>query len=640
MNRLDELLLLWEDQGITEQELTELKQLLASPECRAQAAAHVLLTGVLLESVRAQGAVLSRKSASDSALRAGPCGSARQARSPSRLRVARVTGLAAALLLAMGGIVWHCFQVSESNPVFAQLEQVQGEAFVVSKEQRWPAQTGQELARGQGVATQGAASEAVVHIGEHNARLKLGGDTLLFTAAEAEEASGKPTVVLVQGELQVEVNRLLGRKRLAVQTPLGVAVAEVDQTALFTSEAAGVVVVRGEAVFTHAATGKTIRLKGGEYVAVAGDEVYAARFFASNPKVWSTFPPGFTDLVSVAFSADGNKLAAATHVRNGAGVRLGSVDCSAFLELPGNRCVAISPDSQVLAAGEWGKVLLYEIAGGKLLRVLEKRGARLNVRSLAFSPDGRWLATGKGTKELGGEIEVWNWRTGELAWSGREHVRGITSMAYSPDGQLLATASWDKTVVIWDTAAKQAKTCILMTDGQVARSLAFAPDGQTLAIACGPVDPRMREPGTIKLWDVASETVRVTLRGHGRAVTSIAYAADGRTLVSGSADTTVRFWDLTTARQYGMLKGHKAEVGFEGLAVALSPDGAWLATMSFDHTVKLWRLTRSKNTLPLAAQERFAPAHPASDTPFLQTLSGHNTLNPDNVMLPSRLLWN
>jgi WD40 repeat protein len=206
--------------------------------------------------------------------------------------------------------------------------------------------------------------------------------------------------------------------------------------------------------------------------------------------------------------------------------------------------------------------------------------------------------------DTGGEVEVWDVKTGELAWSGREHVSGVASLAFSPDGKLLASGSWDKTVVVWNMAAKQEKTRILMVPALAVRSLAFAPDGQTLAIAVGPGDPRIRQPGDIKLWDVATETVRATLHGHSRTVTSIAYSADGQTLVSGSADSTVRFWDLATGREYGMLKGHKAAVGFEGLAVALSPDGAWLATASFDHTVKLWKVAWMKKDLPANTQIR------------------------------------
>jgi hypothetical protein len=594
MNRLEELLLLWQDQSITEEQGAELKQLLASPEARAKAAEDFFLTGVLLEAVRAQSA--AQREASP-ALQP----SAAPSRSPTTWlgrRAAWLAGLAAALLLALGGVFWFQPAPAVRGPamVFAQ---VQGETFVVgTKQQLLPAQAGQVLVPGQGITTQGAGSEAVVEM-EDAVRLKLASDTTLFTATEAEEAGGGPKLVLEQGEVSVEVTRSLGKKRMSLQTPLGMVVAETEQTALHVSEAAGVVVVRGEVSFTHKATGKSIQLKGGQYVVATEDgDLYAAQFFAPDPHVWSTFPAGFTDTVSVAFSADGRLLAAATHSRDATGIRLGAPEGEAPSQLPGDRCIALSPDGQLLAAGEWGKVMLYETATGKLLRVLEKRGQRVRVSCLAFSPDGQALAVGKGSRDGGGDLEMWDVKTGELAWFARGHVSGINAVAFAPDGKRLASGSWDKTVVVWDTAARQEKTRLLMVPALVVRSLAFAPDGQTLAIATGPGDPRIRQPGEIKLWDVATETVRTTLRGHGRTVTSLAYAADGQTLVSGSADTTVRFWDLATHREYAMLKGHKAAVGFEGLGVAVSPDGTWLATISFDHTIKLWKVAWMKKDLP------------------------------------------
>jgi WD40 repeat protein len=122
--------------------------------------------------------------------------------------------------------------------------------------------------------------------------------------------------------------------------------------------------------------------------------------------------------------------------------------------------------------------------------------------------------------------------------------------------------------------------------------LAFAPDGQTLAIATGPEDFRLLQPGLVHLWEVATERVRAILHGHTRAVTAAVFSANGQTLITGSADTTVRFWDLNSGREYGMLKGHKAAPGFEALAVALAPDGSYLATASLDRTVKVWKTTR------------------------------------------------
>ena len=115
----------------------------------------------------------------------------------------------------------------------------------------------------------------------------------------------------------------------------------------------------------------------------------------------------------------------------------------------------------------------------------------------------------------------------------------------------------------------------------------------------------------MKLWDVATATVRMTLHGHNRSVTSVIFSPDGGTLITGSADTTVRFWDVGRGREYGMLKGHQAAPGFEALGVALSADGKWLATVSFDRTVKVWKTTWTKDEAGnrISGQVHRAPRH-------------------------------
>jgi WD40 repeat protein len=75
----------------------------------------------------------------------------------------------------------------------------------------------------------------------------------------------------------------------------------------------------------------------------------------------------------------------------------------------------------------------------------------------------------------------------------------------------------------------------------------------------------------------------------------LGFSPDGRTVVTGSADATVRFWDATNGDEYGMLKGHKVAAGFDGLTVALSPDGRHLVTGSADRAVKAWKTTSFKN---------------------------------------------
>jgi len=118
------------------------------------------------------------------------------------------------------------------------------------------------------------------------------------------------------------------------------------------------------------------------------------------------------------------------------------------------------------------------------------------------------------------------------------HSGWVRSVAFSPDGKTLASGAAypDNTVILWDVASRQQVGAPLAGHGHTVYSVAFSPDGQTLASGA--------EDNTVILWDVASrQQVGAPLAGHSGWVSSVAFSPDGKTLASGGGRMVI-LWDV------------------------------------------------------------------------------------------------
>src|SRR5262249_15514174 len=147
------------------------------------------------------------------------------------------------------------------------------------------------------------------------------------------------------------------------------------------------------------------------------------------------------------------------------------------------------------------------------------------VRSVAFSNDGRLLASGF----LQGNLQVWEVGSGVKLYSHAAHQASVTSVAFSPNNLWLASGSRDNTIKLWGADTGNELQILRGHKGEVS-AVAFSPDGQWLVSGS--------HDRTVKIWRVVTGREAQTLDGHTMQVTAAVFTPDGRAIVSGSWDKT------------------------------------------------------------------------------------------------------
>jgi WD40 repeat protein/serine/threonine protein kinase len=274
--------------------------------------------------------------------------------------------------------------------------------------------------------------------------------------------------------------------------------------------------------------------------------------------------------------------------------------------------VAVSPDGRHIVSGGYDSTLrVWELGTGRCIHTL--KGHTGHVYSVAVSPDGRHIVSGGYDSTL----RVWELGTGRCLNTLQGHTDGIRSVAVSPDGRHIVSGNNDSTLRVWRIyfdSACAADLQVSLLKGFTERKRQKGELDEAVGKAEGFYEKRDYNHSfsiLFEIWkankfseiepirDLYSRLLtkgrlsgthfafqKSLLDGHTSWVYSVVVSPDGRHIVSGSYDKTLRVWELGTDRCLTTLQGHINHVH----SVAVSPDGRHIVSGSYDHTLRVWEL--------------------------------------------------
>jgi WD40 repeat protein/serine/threonine protein kinase len=255
-------------------------------------------------------------------------------------------------------------------------------------------------------------------------------------------------------------------------------------------------------------------------------------------------------------------------------------------------CLAFSPDGRHIASGSLapnairladpraasGVVKVWEAESGRVVQTFNDQVGL--VMSLAYSHDGERVASASINDDF--SFVVWDVRNAQVLHRFHDHASNVHRLCFSPNDRVLISGSTDGCVKVWDAVTFERLHNIENAHPAPVYNLTFSPDGSRFASA--------GFDGTVRVWRTETgEPAMEPLRGHTGATMGVAYSPDGKRIASAGYDKTVRLWDAATGKERITLRGHTEYV----CSVAFSPDGKQLLSASFDKSARVWDAARA-----------------------------------------------
>jgi WD40 repeat protein len=249
---------------------------------------------------------------------------------------------------------------------------------------------------------------------------------------------------------------------------------------------------------------------------------------------------------------------------------------------------------RIITCSEDGSLRMWNLKTWKQIGE-DWRDGNSGVLCIALSPDGKKVVSGSSD----GAVRLWDIDTCKVVQKWTGHTSGVTCVCWSRDGQRVLSGSQDGTARQWEVESRETMMMPEPIENILASietrhddgvfTVVYSPD--TTLIATGGQDGPDTDTGEpiespVKIWDAKTGKLVVTLKGHINAVLCLAWTKNGKTLISGSSDSSIRTCNTTNWKQTAVLDEHTDRV----YAIAISLNDRILASVSGDKTARLWNL--------------------------------------------------
>ena len=260
--------------------------------------------------------------------------------------------------------------------------------------------------------------------------------------------------------------------------------------------------------------------------------------------------------------------------------------------------VAINPSGEWLAFGarKLGQLLVWEWQSESY--ILKQQGHFYDVNTLAYSPDGQYVATGGDD----GKVKLWDTRSGFCIITFSQHTASVSAVEFASQGQVLFSASLDGTVRAFDLIRYRNFRTFTSPSPVQFSCLAVDPSGEV--ITAGSTDSF-----EVFLWSVQTGKLLDVLAGHEGPVSSLAFSPSTNVLASGSWDKTVRVWDAF-ARSHAV---EPFQLNSDVLSLAFRPDGQELVVSTLDGQLTFFSTSQSKQTNVIEGRKDISGGRKADD---------------------------